>query len=806
MGTLFREILFGLRVVIKRPAFSAIAIGTLALGIGANTALFSVVSFVLLRPLPYDDPGRLTCLWEANRGKGIERGLASGVDFLDWKSQNSCFVDMAAIGTGLPTVTTGDDAEQVLAGFVTANYFSVLGAKPMLGRTFSNDEEEPGKNHVLVSSYAFWTSRLGSDPNIVGRELKVGSDPYTVIGVMPSGFIDTRPDEYKAAAFWTPRKPEYEPKSRRAGSLGVVGRLKPGVSIPQAQQVMNAVAESIEQQFPETSRGWRTSLMPLHERFVGEIQPALYCLLGAVGFLLLIACANVANMLLARATARERELAIRAALGAGRHRLLRQNLIESVVLAVAGGICGVLVAAWGLKVLIRMAPHEIPRISEIKVDSQVLAFGVAISILAGVVAGLLPALRASRRQLVESLKEGGAGQSAARGTQKTGRVLASLEIALSMVLLVGAGLMVNSFARLESVNLGFDPNRLLVFEIALPRSKYPSDSVAAFFTDLARKTEALPGVERTAVASELPVMGANRASFEIEGRPQEGNDAPPEAGLHFISPEYFAVIKAPLTEGRSFNEYDSRNSQPVAIINQTAARRYWVARNPIGSRINIGDQTSPAWLTVVGIAGDIRTAELSSELLPEVYLPNTQATNQAMSLIIRTASDPTPLIPAVRNLVHAVDRDRPLWNLTSMDQLISDSVAGPRFNTTLILGFAALALLLALLGIYGAFSYAVAQRTQEIGIRMALGASGRGVTRLVVRQGLIVAIVGVGAGIAGGLALTSLLSSMLFGVTPSDPVTFGVCAVLMLLVALAATWVPAARASRVDPMVALRRG
>jgi putative ABC transport system permease protein len=806
MGTLFREILFGLRLLIKRPAFSAIAIATLALGIGANTALFSVVSFVMLRPLPYDDPARLMWIWETNPGKGIESGLASGADFLDWKSQSKSFVDMAAMGTGLPTVNTGDAPEQVLAGFVTGNYFSVLGARPMLGRTFSDDEDEPGKNHVLVSSYAFWTSRLGSNPNIVGRPIRVGDDPYTVIGVMPSGFIDTRPDEYKAAAFWTPRRPAYDPKSRRGGNLGVVGRLKADVSAPQAQQDMNAVAGAIEQQFPESNQGWRTTLMPLHERFVGEVRPALYCLLGAVGFLLLIACANVANMLLARATARERELAIRAALGAGRRRLLRQNLIESVVLALAGGICGVLVAMWGLKVLIRMAPHEIPRISEIKIDNQVLAFSIAISIFSGVVAGLLPALRASRRQLVDSLKEGGAGQSAARGTQRTGQVLASLEIALSMVLLIGAGLMANSFVRLESANLGFDPDRLLVFEIVLPPSKYPADSVAAFFTDLARKTEALPAVERTAVASELPVMGTNRASFEIDGRAQAGDDAALEAGLHFISPEYFAVIKAPLIAGRSFNEFDTRQSQPVAIINQTAARRYWLARDPIGSRISVGDQGSKAWLTIVGIAGDIRTAELTSELSPEIYLPHTQATNRAMSLIIRTTSDPMPLIPAVRNLVHEVDKDRPLWNLTSMEQLISDSVAGPRFNTTLILAFAGLALVLALLGIYGVFSYAVAQRTQEIGIRMALGAGRRGVTRLVVRQGLIVAIVGVGAGIGGALALTSLLASMLFGVTPSDPVTFGVCAVLMLLVALAATWVPAARASRVDPMAALRRG
>src|SRR5215471_3120102 len=806
MGTLFRDILLGFRIVIKRPAFSGLAIAALALGIGANTAIFSVVSFVLLRPLPYEDPARLTCIWETNPGNGIERELASATDLADWRDQNKTFLDMAAIGTGLPTIDTGNGPEQVLAGSVTANYFSVLGAEPMLGRTFSADEDEPGKDHVLVSSYAFWVSRLGSDPNVVGRTISVGSAPYTVIGVMPRSFVDTRPDEYKAAAFWMPRRPSYDPKSRRGGNLGVVGRLRSDISIQQAQLDLDAVAGAIDQQFPESSRGWRTSLTPLHERFVGDVRPALYCLLGAVGFLLLIGCANVANMLLARATSRERELAVRAALGAGRRRLLGQSLIESVVLAMAGGVCGILVAMWGLKVLVRMAPHEIPRINEIKVDSQILAFSIVVSILSGIVAGILPALRASRRQLVESLKEGGPGRSEGRGTRRTGRILASLEIALSMVLLVGAGLMVSSFVRLERVNLGFDPDRLLVFEIVLPPSKYPSEAVPGFFNDLARKTEIIPGVERAAVASELPVMGANHTSFELDGRSQAGSETPPDAGLHFISPEYFAVIRAPLIAGRSFNEFDTRQSEPVAIINQTAARRYWVGRNPIGSRINIGDQGKPAWLTIVGIAGDIRTADLASEMSAELYLPHTQVSNRAMSLIIKTASDPMPLIPAVRSLAHEVDKDRPLWNLSSMQQLISDSVAGPRFNTTLIMTFAGLALLLALLGIYGVFSYGVAQRTQEIGIRMALGADRQGVMRLVVRQGVIVAVAGIALGIAGGIALTGLLSSMLFGVTPTDPYTFAVCAVLMLLVALAATWIPAARASRVDPIVALRRG
>jgi putative ABC transport system permease protein len=792
--------------LIKRPAFSGLAIAALAVGIGANTAIFSAVSFVLLRPLPYEEPGKLIWIWETNPGKGIEHELASGADFQDWKEQSKSFLDMAAIGIGLPTINTGSDPEQVLAGYVTANYFSLLGARPMLGRTFSADADEPGKDRVLVSSYAFWVSRLGSDLDVVGRTITVGTAPYTIIGVMPRGFIDTRPDAYKAAAFWTPRRPVYDPKSRRGGNLGVVGRLRPGTSIRQAQQDMEAVAGAIEQQFPDSSRGWRTSLMPLHERFVGKVRPALYCLLGAVGFLLLIACANVANMLLARATSRERELAIRAALGAGRRRLLGQSLIESVMLALAGGICGVLVAMWGLKVLVRMAPHEIPRINEIKIDVQILAFSIAVSILSGIVAGILPALRVSRRQLVESLKEGGPGGSEGRGPRRTGQILASLEIALSMVLLVGAGLMIGSFLRLESVNLGFDPDRLLVFEIVLPPSKYPLDAVPGFFSDLARKTEAVPGVERAAVASELPVMGANRTSFEIEGRSQAGNETPSDAGIHYISPEYFAVIRAPLVAGRSFNEFDTKQSEPVAIINQTAVRRYWIGRNPIGSRINIGDQGKPAWLTIVGIAGDIRTSDLASEMSSELYLPHTQASNRAMSLIIRTASDPMPLIPEVRSLVREVDKDRPLWNLSSMQQLISDSVAGPRFNATLILTFAALALLLALLGIYGVFSYAVAQRTQEIGIRMALGASRRGVMKLVVRQGLIVAIIGIALGIGGAVALTGLLSSMLFGVTPTDPYILAVCAILMLLVALAATWLPAARASRVDPMAALRRG
>jgi putative ABC transport system permease protein len=701
-------------------------------------------------------------------------------------------------------VNAGDDPEQVLAGFVSANYFLVLGARPMMGRTFAADEDQPGKNQLLVSSYAFWKTRLGGDPDAIGRTVSVGAIPYAVIGVMPSGFIDTRPDEYRPAAFWTPRSLQYDPRSRRGGALGIVARVKPGSSIVSAQADMDRITSAVEQQYPETSGGWRATLVPLHERFVGNVRSALYCLLGAVGFLLLIVCSNVANMLLARAASRERELAIRAALGAGRRRLLQGSLAESIVLGLAGGATGVLIAFWGLKMLVRIAPREIPRLGEVGIDGRVLAFSLAVSILSGVVAGLLPGLRASRRQLVDSLKEGGGWEG--QGATRTGRILAAVEIALSMVLLVGAGLMVNSFVRLQRVNLGFEPDRLLVFEIALPPSKYRTASVAPFFTDLASRINAVPGVEETAVASEVPIMAANRGSFEIEGRPQYKDESKPEAGYHYVSPGYFSVIRTPLVEGRLFNEIDNQQAQQVAIINGTAARRYWIGRDPIGTRINTGEPVSPEWLTIVGIVGDIRTGELASEPAAEVYRPQTQVTNRAMSMIIRTASDPMLVAASVRTVVHEVDKDRPLWNLTTMDQVISESIARPRFNTLLILVFAVLALLLALMGIYGVFSYAVARRTQEIGIRIALGASGHGVVRLVVRQGLVVAIVGVVAGGAGAFALTSLLSSMLFGVTATDPLTFGLCAIVMVLVAVAATWIPATRASRVDPMNALRRG
>jgi putative ABC transport system permease protein len=805
MGTVFRDLLFSLRMLIKRPGFSVIAITALGLGIGTSTAIFSVVNFVLLKPLPYEDPAKLVWIWETNQEKGAERELASATDFIDWKNGTGTFDDVAAIGTGLPTVNTGDEPEQVLAGFVTANYFSLLGARPLIGRTFESDEDQPGKNHVLVSSYAFWKSRLGSDPKVIGRTMSVGPNPYTIIGVMPSGFIDTRPDEYKPAAFWTPRNLQYDAKARRDAELGVVARLRPGVSIDQAQSEMNMVTSGIEQQFPETSRGWRATVVPLHERFVGAFRLALYCLLGAVGFLMLIGCANVANMLLARATAREREMAIRAALGAGRGRLAGQSLIETLVLSLAGGALGIVVSLWGLGLLIRIAPPDIPRVGEIKIDGRVLAFSLAVSLLSGLLAGLLPALRASRRELVDRLKEGG-GSLQRGGSGRTGHILAALEIGLSMVLLVGAGLMANSFVRLQRVNLGFDPDRLLVFELALPPSNYPTASVAPFFTDLARKIEAIPGVERAAVASDTPVMGANRGSFQIEGLTQSGNEGKPEAGYHYVSPEYFSVMKTPLIEGRLFNELDSPRAEPVAIVNQVAARRYWTGQDPIGSRIQVGESGNSKWLTIVGIAGDIRTAELASDLSSEIYLPHSQMTNRAMSLIIRTSSDPMLLAPAVRSFVHEVDKDRPLWHLTSMRQVISDSVAGPRFNTMLIVTFAGMALILALMGIYGVFSYAVAQRTQEIGIRMALGAGRPTVLRMMIRQGLWIALVGIVAGGAGALALTRLISSMLFGVTPTDPYTFAGCALLMVLVALVATYIPASRASRVDPLIALRCG
>jgi putative ABC transport system permease protein len=597
---MFKDLLFSLRVLSKRPAFSAVAVTALALGIGASATIFSVADFVLLRPLPYQDPGKLVSISRTTSDNADEKQLVSTTDFIDWRDQNQSFLGMAGISTGLPTVNTGDYPEQVLACSVTANYFSLLGAQPAMGRTFSSDEGQPGRDHVLVASYAFWKSRLGADPGVLGWTITVGVIPYEVVGVMPPAFIDTRPDEYKPAAFWTPRSLQYDPRSRGAGMLGVVARLKPGTSIDQAQQDMDSIASAIEQQSPETGRGWGTSVAPLRERFVGQVRPALYSLLGAVGFLLLIACANVADLLLGRAAAREREMAIRSALGAGRRRLLQQSLIESLVLALAGGVLGILVAQWSLGILVRIGPHEIPRLGEVKIDGRVLAFSLGVSLLSGVLAGLLPALKVSGSEVVGGLKDG-PGRSQGRGTRKTGDLLAALEIAVSLILLVGAGLMINSFVRLQRVSLGFDPERLLVFEIALPPSKYPAVSVAPFFTDLKKRIAALPGVERAAVASDIPVMGANRAPFEVEGPTDRGDTNRPEAGQHYVSPEYFTVMRTPLIRGRAFDESDNELSQPVAIVNEMAARRYWSGRDPVGTRINTGEPNAPKWVDIVGV-------------------------------------------------------------------------------------------------------------------------------------------------------------------------------------------------------------
>jgi putative ABC transport system permease protein len=800
----FRDLLFRLRSLIKRPALSAVAVTALALGIGSTTAIFSVADFVLLRSLPYQDPGRLVSISRTSSETALEEHLVSATDFIDLRDQNQSFTEMAGVSTGLPTVNTGGDTEQVLACSVTANYFSLLGAQPAMGRTFSSDDDQPGRDHVLVASYAFWKSHLGADPDVVGRTITVGTAPYTIAGVMPRGFIDTRPDEYKPAAFWTPRRLQYDPRSRGVGMLGAVARLKPATSIDRAQQDVDSIAGAIERQSTDTRQDLRIRVDPLHEHFVRQVRPAVYSLLGAVGFLLLISCANVANLLLGRAAEREREMAIRTALGAGRRRLLQQSLMESLILALAGGVLGILVSQWTLGILVRIGPQEIPRLGEIKIDGRVLAFSLGVSLFAGIVAGMLPALRVSGGKVVAGLKNGFGGGSGGRRTRRTGNILAAIEIAVSMILLVGAGLMVNSFVRLQRVTLGFDPERLLVFEIALPPSKYPAALVAPFFTDLKNRIAALPGVERAAVASDTPVMGANRAPFEVEGSTQPGDTSRPEAGQHYVSSEYFTVVKTPLIQGRAFDESDTQLSRPVAIVNEMAARRYWQGRDPVGTRINIGEPNAPKWVEVVGVAGDIRTSDLTSELSPEVYYPATQVQSRAMSLIIRTASDPLLLAPAVRSTVHEVDSQRPLWNLTTMQQLIRDSVARPRFNTLLMLIFAIIAVILALMGIYGVFSYSVTERTREIGIRMALGAERVDVLRMVVRQGLLVAVTGVAAGVAGALILTRTISTMLFEVTAVDPVTFAICTILMIAVALAATTIPASRASRTDPMVALR--
>jgi putative ABC transport system permease protein len=785
-------------MLLKNPGFAFVAVIALALGIAANAAIFSVVNAVLLRSLPYDEPERLIVLRENKLPQFPEFSVSPG-NFLDWQKQNTVFEKLAAVrGFAYNLVDTGEP-ERLRGARVSAGLFEMLGVKPAQGRTFLAEEDQPGHESVVILSHSLWQRRFGGDPNILGRAISLNASSYTVIGIMPPTFQfpDRETELFTPVAFDAKQAEQHG-----AHYISVVGRLKPGVSLAQARTEMSAIAARLAQQYPDANTGWGVMLFPMQEYESREIKPALLVLLGAVALVLLIACANVANLLLARATARQREIAIRTALGASRWRVIRQLLTESILLAIVGGSLGLLLAVWGMDLLLALAPENLPRVKGGALDIRVLGFTVFITLLTGIVFGLVPALQASRPNLNETLKEGGRGTTG--GHHRVRSSLVITEVALALVLLIGAGLLIRSFYHLQQVNPGFNPKNALAVSVSLPAKKYGEEvQQAAFFAQLTEKVSALPGVVAVGATQSLPIQGDYVLGFNIQGRPPDAPGEEPNTNYYAVSPDYFKAMGIPLLRGRLFTERDKKDAPRVAIINETMAKKFFPNEDPIGKGINVTNGPE-RFREIVGIVGDVKQYGLDQPTTAQTYEPYLQTPFSGMTLIVRTAGDPVALSAGVRSEVLSIDKDQPVSRIRPLEQIISESVAKQRFAMLLLGIFAMVALVLAAVGLYGVMSYAVTQRTHEIGIRMALGAQQKDVLRLVVGQGMIMALIGVGVGLAASLALTRVMTTLLFGVSATDPLTFLAIPALLAAVALGASFVPARRAMKVDPMVALR--
>ncbi|MEN3368362.1 MAG: hypothetical protein V7609_505 [Verrucomicrobiota bacterium] len=810
METLLKDIRYAFRQLIRQPAFSAVAILALALGIGANTAIFSVVNAVLLRPLPYRAPDELVWLWGTNPLNDIPKESASYPDFKDWREQAQSFQAMGGFANSAPILTGGDGEPERLPGAVViGDFFTILGVEPALGRKFLPEENDQGKTRIVILSHALWQRRFGGDPKIIGQQIVVNGNPHTIVGVMPAGFQDPVPAARKAVQIWLPLTiTDGMRNSRRGDFLYVVARLKSGISIDQARAEMKAIAARLEKQYPDTNTAWGVTVQSLHETLTGDIRPALLLLLGAVAFLLLIACANVANLLLARASSRQREISIRAALGASRWRVVRQLLTENTLLSLAGGALGLLFAVWGMHALLALSPGNIPRLDSIGIDRDVLLFTLGVSLVTGVIFGLAPALTASKPNLNDALKEGGRSAAEGAGGRRLRNGLAVAEIALSLVLLVGAGLLIRSFVRLQQVKAGFNPQHLLSVELSLPTAKYKeNEQVIQFFDQLLGAIGKQPGVEAATISTDLPLGGnADFLAFSVEGHPLAPTDRTPDAEARVISPDYFRTLQIPLRSGRLLTDRDIRGAPDAVVINETLARKYFPGADPLGKRITFGDpQAKDAeWYSVVGIVGDVRGTRLNDEPYAQLYTSYRQTPRRAFSLIVRTAGEPTAMLRSVREQIWALDRQQPLYNVRTVDQVLAQAIARPRFNMLLISILAGVALVLAAVGIYGVISYSVTQRTHEIGVRMALGANTSDVLKLVVGQGMLLAGAGLAIGLMAAFGVTRIMASLLFGVSATDPVTYLGLAALLGAIAFLACYIPARRATKVNPVTALR--
>jgi putative ABC transport system permease protein len=801
MDTLWQDLGYGLRMMFKSPGITLIAVVALALGIGANSAIFSVVNALVLRPLPYAEPDRLVML-------SVGGHEASAADFADWKAQSATLEHLSALSYWNANLGGVEVPERLRGFLVTPDLFPMLGVRPAQGRTFLPEEAQPGHDGVVVLSHGVWQRVFGSDPNVVGKTLTINGRARAVVGVMPPDF-----QFYDKAEAWAPlalNPNDASPGARRAHYLIAAARLRPGVTIRQAQAEMNAINQRLGALYPETNSNRAVKLVSVHDYAVGDVRPALLVLLGTVGFVLLIACANVANLLLARGAARQRELAVRVALGARRSRIVRQLLTESALLALVGGALGLLVALWGVDLLVGNIPpgwiDAIPLSRGIGIDLRVLAFALLLSLLTGLVFGLVPALQISKPDLNSVLKEGGrTGAGGGAGQRRLRDLLVVAEVALSLTLLIGAGLMIRSFIGLMRVTPGFNPERVLTMQTALPGLKYAKDEqVTAFYAQALERIASVPGVVSVGVTTNLPLGGSDQTTKVIvSGRPAPPSGQAPEVSFRDVSPDYFRALEIPLLKGRAFSARDTADAPGVAIVNETMARRLFGSpEEAIGQRLT--DEDGRGAREIVGLVSDVRHSGLDGELRAEMFVPFTQESSNGMTFVVRTASDPAGFVSAVRGQLRAVDKDQPVDQVRTMTQVIAESVSQRRLTMLLFGLFAALALVLATIGIYGVMSYSVTQRSHEIGIRLALGAQRSDVFKLVVGQGMILTLGGVALGLAAAFGLTRVLASLLYGVTATDPLTFAAISLLLLAVALVACLVPARRAMKVDPMIALR--
>jgi putative ABC transport system permease protein len=801
MGTLLQDLRFAARMLRKNPGFTVVALLALVLGIASTTVIFSVVDAVLLRPLPYPEADRILYFSQTVRTEAHARDASSPANFRDWQEQNGVFTHMAAARGTQGNLADGDRPERLRITTTTASLFDVFNVTPLLGRRLLPSDESPGNARVVVLSHALWQRRFGSDQNIIGRDIQLNGEPHTVVGVMPAEFAPDGYGELWQASPWSipphTLRPTQDPRELRDSNyLNVWARLKPGVTLQQAQTEMNAIMARLEQQYPAANTDAGVALTPLRDDLVSDIRPLLFVLFAAVGFLLLIGCANVANLQLARAAARAREVSIRAALGASRGRLIRQLLTESVLLAVIGGALGTLLATWALPLLLAMSPADVRGFGEISLNRNVLAFSLLASIATGVVFGLVPAFHASAARPSESLGEGERGSTASRSRSRS--VLIAVEVALSLVLLIGAGLMIKSFSKLTQVDPGFKAERLLIFDVS-PSSTDEARQVS-YFKEVVERVKAVPGVENAAALSRLPFSGGNsNRTFNIPGVEKDY-----AADIRVGTADYFRTMGIPLLKGRAFTEHDTEGGAPVAIVNEALARTTFPGEDPIGKRIiNFGPKAEQ--LEIIGVVGNVRHLALETAPRPEIYQPLGQAVWPRMFIAAKTsAANPLSILPAIQSAVWAVDKNVALGNVRTMEDALARSVMRKKFAMTLLTIFAGIAVSLAAIGLYGVMSYSVVQRTREIGIRMALGAQRADVLKLVVRQGMILTAAGVLLGVCASYGLTRLMSNLLYGVAATDLATFVALSALLLVVALLACWLPARRASGVDPMIALR--